>query len=78
MAYIDHFGAKTPFPGQAGKYYYRLAKLQEDGHADIDKLPYSIKILLEALLRNVDNYVVDPADVVQLANWEAKNVAQVE
>ena len=78
MAYIDHFGAKTPFPGQEGKYYYRLAKLQEDGHADIDKLPYSIKILLEALLRNVDNYVVEPEDVVKLANWQAKDVAQVE
>ena len=43
MGYIDHFGARTPFPGQDGKFYYRLGKLQEDGHANIDKLPYSIK-----------------------------------
>ena len=78
MGYIDHFGARTPFPGQDDKYYYRLGKLQEDGHANIDKLPYSIKVLLEALLRNLDNYIVDADDVVKLANWDAKHVGQDE
>ena len=38
-------------------YYYRLGKLQDDGIANVDKLPYSIRSL-EALLRNTDEYVI--------------------
>ena len=34
--------------------YYRLRKLADDGLGDIDTLPYSIRVLLEACLRNVD------------------------
>ena len=69
MATQDIFGARTPFPGSEERYYYRLAKLQEDGLADIDRLPFSIKILLEAVLRNCDNYVITEEDVKKLANW---------
>lgn len=70
MPNLDPFGARTPIPGSTDTYYYRLAKLQEDGIADVDKLPYSIKVLLEALLRNTDEYIVSRDDVVQLANWD--------
>ena len=71
MAKTDVFGARTPFPGKDGVSYYRLAKLQEDGIANIDRLPFSIKILLEAVLRNHDDYVINADDVKKLANWEA-------
>ena len=37
-----------------------------------------LRVLLEALLRNVDNYIVEPSDVVKLANWKAKEVGQDE
>ncbi|MFT5196658.1 MAG: aconitate hydratase [Cellvibrionaceae bacterium] len=70
MAKTDVFSARTPFPGKDGVSYYRLAKLQEDGIANIDKLPFSIKILLEAVLRNHDDYVITAADVKKLANWQ--------
>ncbi len=66
----DYFAARTPL---GNNYYYRLAKLQEDGIANIDRLPFSIKVLLEALLRNCDDYIVTPADVKKLANWEPVN-----
>ena len=69
MATQDVFGARTPFPGSDNSFYYRLAKLQEDGIADIDRLPFSIKILLEAVLRNCDDYIINPEDVKKLANW---------
>ena len=52
--------------------YYRLARLAELGLAPgLDRLPFSIKILLEALLRNVDGYLVTEDDVRRLAAWQA-------
>ncbi|MCB0032399.1 MAG: aconitate hydratase, partial [Anaerolineales bacterium] len=70
MANQDHFNARTLIPGSDNQYYYRLGKLQEDGVANIDKLPFSIKVLLEAVLRNCDDYIINPEDVKALANWE--------
>lgn len=67
----DQFGAKAKMPTGSG-VYYRLNKLQEDGIANIDRLPYSIKVLLEALLRNCDDYIVSQDDVKALANWPAQ------
>ncbi len=72
MAVQDVFGARTPFPGRENTVYYRLAKLQEDGIAQIDRLPFSIKILLEAVLRNCDDYIITEEDVRTLAGWPAR------
>ncbi|MBL8852357.1 MAG: aconitate hydratase AcnA [Planctomycetaceae bacterium] len=58
--------------------YFRLAKLQEDGLAQVDRLPYSIRILLESVLRNCDEFEVTRQDVLNLATWEAAKPAQVE
>ena len=66
------FDARARFDTGSGQaYLYRLQKLAEDGQADIDRLPFSIKILLEALLRECDGYVITQEDVVNLANWNA-------
>lgn len=78
MSNRDHFGAKTTVPGRNNAYYYQLNKLQEDGHANIENLPYSIKILLESLLRNCDGYLVQPEDVVGLANWQPQSDNRAE
>jgi aconitate hydratase len=67
---LNHFGARTRLAGD-GRYYYRLAKLQEDGLGQIERLPFSIKVLLEAVLRTCDGYQVRPEDVANLANWQA-------
>ena len=58
--------------------YYRLAALEEAGIGHISRLPFSIKVLLEALLRQVDGFAVTEEDVRRLANWDAANPAQVE
>ena len=64
----DSFGARDVFDTGSGRaYYYRLAKLQEDGLGRIDRLPFSIKVLLEALLRNEDGHLVTADDVRRLA-----------
>ncbi len=57
---------------------YRLSKLQEQGLGDIDSLPYSIRVLLESVLRNCDGSTVTEDDVKALAGWDAKSPAKVE
>ncbi len=71
----DHFGARALLPGYNDIYYYRLGRLAEEGIGHVDRLPFSIKILLETLLRNVDGYLVQPEDGVGLAGWHAARPA---
>jgi aconitate hydratase len=55
---------------------YRLDSLAE--HGDIDRLPYCIKVLLEACLRNVDGHIVSGDDVKAIAKWNATDVGETE
>lgn len=76
---IDPFEARDTFQGPSGPVgFYSLKRLQERGYAGIDRLPYSIRILLEAVLRNCDGYVVSEQDVENLARWNASKPAEVE
>lgn len=43
-----------------------------------DRLPYSIRILLESALRNCDNFQVTKEDVEKIIDWENSSVKQVE
>ena len=75
----NSFDAKASFDtGSGTAQYYRLEKLQEDGLGDISRLPFSIKVLLEALLRNENSYNVTADDVRGLAAYNAKEPANVE
>ena len=79
MAGDNKFGAATKLKTQAGEFtYYRLQKLIDDKVGHVDRLPYSIRVLLEACLRNVDNFVVNDKDVVNLAEWNAANPLEAE
>lgn len=53
-------------------YYYSLPALEEAGVAKISRLPVSIRILLESLLRNCDGKRVDEEDVLRLTQWSPK------
>ena len=65
------FGARTVFDtGSGTASIYRIQALEEQGIADISRLPYSIKVLLENLLRHVDGRIVTEDDVVALAQWQ--------
>ena len=59
-------------------YYYSLPALEEKGVAKISRLPISIRIVLESVLRNCDGKKVAWNDVVTLANWNAKAPAPEE
>ncbi|MCB9437876.1 MAG: aconitate hydratase AcnA [Anaerolineales bacterium] len=76
---VDAFGAKATLQTSFGPVaYYRLSKLSEDGIGQVDRLPFSIKILLENLLRHVDNYTVNADDVRQMAAWNPNATEQAE
>ncbi len=75
----NSFGARATFDTGSGEaYYYRLAVLQEQGLGQVERLPFSIKILLESLLRNENGYDVTEDDVARLAGYDAAAPAQVE
>ncbi len=75
----NSFSARATFDTGTGEAaYYRLAKLQEDGLGRIDRLPFSIKVLLESLLRNEDGYTVTAADVRNLAAYDPKAPSDAE
>jgi aconitate hydratase len=76
---IDKKAAATTFKTSGGEYVaYRLGALKEAGIGHVDKLPYSIKVLLESCLRNLDEYIVTSEHVETLAAYNAKNVGEVE
>lgn len=57
---------------------YHLAKLTKLGLSEPDKLPYSIKVLLENALRNWDDYQVQFEDIRKLASWRGRDLPQTE
>ncbi len=79
MASGNPFGAEAKLNTNSGEYtIFRLRQLIDDGIGDVETLPYSIRVLLEACLRNVDGFVVGEEDVKNLANWNAAAPKQVE
>jgi len=52
--------------------YYSLPRFAESARVDISRLPYSLKILLENLLRHEDGKNVKRDDILALAHWDAK------
>jgi len=79
MASNNPFGGEAKLQTNSGEYtIFRLRKLVEDGIGDVETLPFSIRVLLEACLRNVDGFVVNEEDVTNLAEWNAKAPKQVE
>ncbi|MGA8248533.1 MAG: aconitate hydratase AcnA [Nocardioides sp.] len=75
MAGQDSFGAKgTLEVGDQSYEIYRLSAVHADGLAAdaVETLPYSLKILLENLLRTEDGADITADDIVALAGWDAE------
>jgi aconitate hydratase len=58
--------------------YYSLRALEQSGFPRVARLPYSLKILLENLLRREDGQFVDPDDIRALASWDLAAPTQRE
>ncbi|MBM7583890.1 aconitate hydratase [Bacillus pakistanensis] len=79
MAKNDVFNARSSFELEGKRYhYYRLKALEEAGVANISRLPYSIKVLLESVLRQFDGRVINKDHVENLAKWGSKEVKDAE
>ena len=50
--------------------FYSLGALHDHGFDNIDRLPFSIRILLENLLRHAHTDMVEEEDIVNLASWQ--------
>ncbi len=73
------FGAKAILKAKFGSLsYYSLPRLAAAGMTGIGKLPISIRVLLENMLRHVGNGITTPEHVTALAGWNAKAVAAIE
>ncbi|HET7738166.1 MAG TPA: aconitate hydratase AcnA, partial [Tepidiformaceae bacterium] len=67
----NSFGTRTELTHNGRTYtYFRLGTLEESGIASMSRLPFSIRILLENLLRTEDGRGVTPDDIRALANWQ--------
>ena len=69
---MNLFGTRDTLKVQSGQtlYFYNLNKLQG---FDITRLPVSIKVLLESVLREANDYDVRREDVETVAKWSAEN-----
>jgi aconitate hydratase len=77
--FVDPFSARATFEtGSGPATLYRLRALDDAGITNTSRLPYSIRMVLEALLRTCDNYEVTESDVRSLATWNAAQPAETE
>src|SRR5204862_7063881 len=76
----DEFETLRKFDAGNGRegFLHSLPALEERGIGKISRLPVSIRIVLESVLRNCDGKKVRRKDVETLANWKAKSPANEE
>jgi aconitate hydratase len=79
MPSLDSFKCqKTLKVGGKTYVYYSLPAAEKNGLKGISKLPYSMKVLLENMLRNEDDRTVKKADIVAFAQWAKKKTLEHE
>ncbi|MFC0524999.1 aconitate hydratase AcnA [Pontibacillus salicampi] len=79
MARNDTFHARNQFEVNGKKYnYYQLSKLEDAGYGKISRLPYSIRVLLESVLRQEDGEVIQKEHIEKLAKWGSKDAESVD
>src|SRR5688500_11711467 len=79
MAALNSFNTRTRLTaGGLTVEYFSLPALEQAGFPEIARLPYSLKIMLENLLRREDGRFVDGDDIRALARWDVKSGLQKE
>jgi aconitate hydratase len=77
---LDSFNCRRTLTAAGTEYvYYDLLEAEKNGLAGVSRLPYSMKVLLENLLRNEDGRSVTKESIQAVANWLSdKGTAGVE
>jgi aconitate hydratase len=76
---MDPFGARAVLRTESGPVsIYRLERLAELGLADLETLPFSIRVWLESLLRQWNGQEITESHVRALARWDAKSPGSTE
>jgi aconitate hydratase len=79
MTQPNSFGSRATLDVAGTSYtIYRLDALSKASRGNSDRLPFSLKILLENLLRNEDDAFVKKADIEAMANWDVKGKLEKE
>ncbi|MGS2777741.1 aconitate hydratase AcnA [Robertmurraya sp. GLU-23] len=79
MSNQDVFQSRKSFEIDGKRYhYYHLGALEEAGIGKVSNLPYSIKVLLESVLRQYDGRVITKEHVENLAKWGTSDVKEVD
>src|SRR3954452_2634233 len=79
MSTANSFGTRTALAfGGRTVQIYSLAALEASGFPEVARLPFSLKILLENLLRHEDGRFVKATDIEALAKWDVHSAAQRE
>lgn len=69
----DLFRARKSIPTQQGPVdLFSLKVLEDEGLVELNRLPFSIRILLEAVLRGVDGRLITEQDVKNMAAWDPR------
>lgn len=67
----DYFNTRDTLQTSYGSFIiYRLDKLETDGYVQLDRLPFSIRVLLEGVLRRCNGNEITRQDVINLAAWK--------
>ncbi len=75
----DSFGARATLETLAGPVgYYRLHRISEVGLAEVDCLPFSLRVWLESLLRQCNDQEITKTHVENLARWRASSPGTAE
>ncbi|MEC1452671.1 aconitate hydratase AcnA [Bacillus haynesii] len=79
VAKKDAFQSRKTFTVQGKTYsYYSLKALEDQGIGNVSKLPYSIKVLLESVLRQLDGRVITEEHVENLAKWGTAELKDID
>ena len=69
--YMDVFESRQLIKTSQGDFViFRLDKLERDGFVQLSNLPYSIRIMLESVLRQCNDKEISRQDVINLAGWK--------
>jgi aconitate hydratase len=75
----DSFGVKNSLDVNGESFtYYDITQLDEQGITDLENLPFSMRVLLENLVRTEDGRATTPEDIEQVAEYDARDVSDHE